>query len=60
MKRPITLIPLIFLGFVAFGLSSCATDGGSGGTGTYAEPDPLMQQAQMQEDMSKITRSLIR
>lgn len=41
-----------------FGLTGCATSGGDDGSTGYQNPDPLSQQVQMQEDMSRLTRTL--
>jgi hypothetical protein len=39
-------------------LSSCTTADSDGTGATYANPDPLSQQIEMQEKMSQVTRQL--
>lgn len=47
---------LIALGVVS--LTGCATDEYGGGGADYSNPDPLSQQIEMQERMSRVTREL--
>ena len=56
-----SLLLSIVFAFTAMSLSHCATGGHSydGGVPTYADPDPMTQQIRMQEQMSRVTRSLM-
>ncbi len=58
MKRSITILSVLITSGAALLLSSCATGSGDAGTTSYENPDPLQQQVQMQEQMSRVTRTL--
>lgn len=51
------IFSLFSVSALAFGLTGCATDYGDTGSG-YAAPDPLEKQMELQEGMSRVTRSL--
>lgn len=55
-----TSLLLAVIGFTVAGLSGCASSDEAATGAEYPNPDPLQQQVQLQEEMSKVTRSFIR